>query len=69
MIEVFLSVLIVLVLVGLSVWAIKSLIPMDPPFVTGINVLAVVFVAIYVGYAVLYVLGFLHSFPLLVHRP
>jgi hypothetical protein len=68
MIDVFLSVFIVLVVVGLAVWAVKSLVPMDPAFVKGINVLAVVFVVIYVLGAILSMLGYIHGFPVLIHR-
>lgn len=68
MIEVFLSVAIVLIVVGLVVWAVKKLIPLDPPFANGLQVLAVVFVAVYVGMAVLHMIGYFPAFPLFVHR-
>lgn len=68
MIETFLSVLIVLVVVGIAVWAIKRLFPMDPPYVNGLNVLSVVFVAFYVIGAILHASGYFPGFPVLIHK-
>lgn len=67
MLSVFLSVVIVLVAVGLIVWAVKTLIPLDPPFANGLQVVCVVFVAIYVLGAVLHLAGAWPGFPVLVH--
>jgi len=68
MIDVFVSLLIVLVVVGLIVWAVQSLLPLPPEFQNGIRVLAIVFVAIYVLGALLSLLGYWHGFPLIIHR-
>jgi flagellar biogenesis protein FliO len=69
MIDVFLSVFIVLVVVGLLVWGVRALFPQLPPqFQRGIDVLSTLFVAFYVIGAVLSLLGYWHAFPLIVHR-
>ena len=68
MIEVFVSLLIVLVVVGLIVWVIQSLLPLPPEFQNGIRVIAIVFVAIYVLGGLLSLLGYWHGFPLLIHH-
>jgi hypothetical protein len=68
MIDVFVSVILVLVVVGLIVWAIQTLLPLPPEFKNGIRVVAIVFVAIYCLAAVLSLLGYWHGFPLLIHR-
>lgn len=67
MLDVFLSVFVVLVVVGLAVWAVKALVPMDPPMVKGLNVLCTVFVALYVLGAILNLAGVWHGFPILFH--
>jgi hypothetical protein len=67
MLEILLNVMIVVVLFGLAMWVVKRLIPMDEVYVNALNVLSVVFLVLYVGSAILQVLGAWHGFPYLVH--
>lgn len=67
MISVFLSVVVVLVVVGLLVWAVKTLIPLDPPFANGLQVICTIFVALYVLGAVLHLAGAWPGFPVIIN--
>lgn len=65
MIDIFVSVLIVLIVVGLLLWAVKKLIPLEPPIIPlAISVLCTAFVVLYV----LAACGLIHGFPTLVHH-
>ncbi len=68
MVSILVSVLVVIVVLGLFVWAIKALVPMDPPFANAVTVIAILFVAIYCLWAILAIFGFVPMKPLFLHR-
>lgn len=55
----FITLIVVIALVGLLVWAITTLIPMPPPFKTAIYVISVVVLVLYI----LQVFGLLQAIP------